>query len=127
MKKETRDALIWAAAMLVLALAATTAHKLGYISDDMVRRPVTAVFGLWMVWYGNRIPKRLAPSACALQAQRVSAWSMILSGIVYTGLWVFAPIETALWVGTAVVFGGIIVTLAYCLALQSRSKTRQSR
>src|SRR5438270_5737217 len=99
MKKEMIGALAWAGTMLALALGATFARKLGYIDRDTATRLVFGVFGLWMVWYGNLIPKRFAPNASARQAQRVSAWSMILSGFVYAALWVFAPMSAAIWGG----------------------------
>ena len=122
MRKELVGTAVWAIVMLGLAVGATLARKLGYIDSETVVRLVTGVFGLWMVWYGNRIPKRIAPNACARQAQRVAAWSMILSGIVYAALWTFAPIPVAAWGGTAAVFAGVAITFGYCLSLQSRAK-----
>ena len=75
-----------------------------------------------MVWYGNRIPKTFAPNACARQAQRVAAWSMVLSGFVYAGLWSFAPIPVAIWGGSGAVIAGVAVTLGYCLTLRAKTK-----
>ena len=95
MKKELIGALAWAGIMFALALGAIFAHKLGYIDRDTVIRVVTGPTGLWMAWYGNRIPKTVVPSARAGQAQRVAAWSLVLSGLVYAGLWAFAPIPVA--------------------------------
>jgi hypothetical protein len=123
MKKELTKALVWAGVMLVLALGAVFARKHGYIDGDMANRVVFVAIGLWMAWYGNRIPKTFAPSACARRAKRVSAWSMVLSGIIYTGLWAFAPISVAVWAGSGAVFASVAATLGYCLWLQSRSKT----
>ena len=59
MNKELMACLVWAGGMLVLTLGATFAHKLGSIDADTVTRLVIGVFGLWMVWYGNRMPKAM--------------------------------------------------------------------
>jgi hypothetical protein len=122
MKKELIGALAWAGIMFALALGASFAHKLGYIDRDTVIRMVTGPTGLWMAWYGNRIPKTVVPSARAGQAQRVAAWSLVLSGLVYTGLFAFAPIPVAATVGSGAVVAGIAVTLGYCLRLHAKVK-----
>jgi len=75
-----------------------------------------------IAWYGNRMPKTVVPSARAGQARRVAAWSLVLSGLIYAGLWAFAPIKVAVAAGTGVVFAGIAVTLGYCLSLRSKAK-----
>lgn len=123
MRNELIGALAWAGLMLVLAFGATFANRMGYISHDTVVRVVTGAIGLWLAWYGNRLPKTFVRSAQGRQAQRVAAWSMVLSGIVYAGLWTFAPIPVATWIGSGVVLAGIAVTLGYCLSLPERAKT----
>jgi hypothetical protein len=126
MKKELIANLAWAGVMLALALGASLAHRLGYIERDTVMRVVIGITGLWMAWYGNRIPKagvlRARSPACALQAQRVAAWSTVLSGLVYAGLWAFAPIPVATWGGAGAVLAGLIVTLGYCISLRDRER-----
>ena len=122
MKKELIGALTWAGIMFALALGATVAHRLGYIDRDTVIRVVTGPTGLWMAWYGNRIPKNVVPNARAGQAQRVAAWSLVLSGLVYTGLWAFAPVPVAIWGGSGAVVAGIAATLGYCLTLRAKAK-----
>jgi len=123
MKKELIGAAVWAGGMLVLALGASVAHRLGYIDRDTVTRMVSGVIGLWMAWYGNRIPKTFTKSAQARQVQRVAAWSQVLSGLVYAGLWAFAPIPVAIWVGSGAVLTGVAVTFGYCLSLQAWVKS----
>ena len=78
--------------------------------------------GLMIAWYGNRMPKTVVPSACARQARRVAAWAMVLSGLVYAGLWAFAPIPVAIWGGSGAVLAGVAVTLGYCLSLRAKAK-----
>ena len=125
MNKELMACLVWAGGMMALALGATFAHKLGYIDGDTVTRLVTGVIGLWMAWYGNRMPKAMVlvrVPAGARQARRVASWSLVLSGLVYAGLWVFAPIPVAITAGSGAVVAGIAVTLGYCLSLREKAK-----
>ena len=119
MKKQLTGALAWAGIMLALALGASVAHRLGYIDRDTVTRLVSGVIGLWIVWYGNRIPKTFTRSAQARRIQRVAAWSQVLSGLAYTGLWAFAPIPAAIWLGSGAILAGVAVTFGYCLSLQA--------
>jgi hypothetical protein len=123
--KELTACLVWAGGMMALALGATFAHKLGYINGDTVTRMVTGVTGLWMAWYGNSMPKAMVQvriPAGARQARRVASWSLVLSGLVYAGLWAFAPIPVAVTVGSGAVVAGIAVTFGYCLSLRDRAK-----
>jgi len=120
--KELMAGLAWGGGMIALALAASFARKLGYIDGDTVKRVVTGVIGLWLAWYGNRMPKTFVTNACARQARRVAGWSMVLSGLIYAGLWAFAPIPVAVTVGTSAVLAGIAVTLGYCLSLRAKAK-----
>lgn len=122
MKKELIGALAWAGAMFALALGTSFANKLGYIGHDTVLRVVTGVIGLWLAWYGNRLPKTFVRSTQGRQVQRFSAWSMVLSGLVYAGLWAFAPITVAVWGGLCAVLAGIAMTLGYCMSFQTRMK-----
>ena len=122
MKKDLIWGLTWAGGIIALALGATFARKLGYIDGDTVTRMVTGFNGLMIAWYGNRIPKAFAPSAQARQAKRVAGWSMVLSGLVYAGLWAFAPIPVAIAGGCGAVLVGIAVTLGYCLSLRAKAK-----
>ena len=69
MNKEIAGSLAWAGAILAVALAATAAHRLGFVDRDTVTRVVIGINGLMIAWFGNRIPKRFAPTASAKQAQ----------------------------------------------------------
>jgi hypothetical protein len=73
-----------------------------------------------IAYFGNRAPKAVAPSACAGRVARFTGWSMVLSGLLYTGLWAFAPIQVALTLGTGAVAAGVLGSLAYCFRLRTR-------
>src|SRR5690606_16322800 len=102
----------------------THARKLGYIEAETVTRIVMCATGLMVAWFGNRMPKRFVPDACARQATRVGGWSMALSGLIFAALWVFVPRQVAVVGGSAAVMAGILVTISYCLSLRNRTSTR---
>jgi hypothetical protein len=120
--KEIKAGLAWGGSVLVVALCAVVARKLGYIDSDTVTRVLFGTNGLMVAWYGNRIPKSVVSSAQARQAQRVAGWSMLLSGLLYAGLWAFAPMPVATTVGTGVILAGVAVTLGYCVARRPNAK-----
>ncbi len=69
--------LAWAGGMIALALGATFAHKLGYIDGDTVTRVVIGIIGLWMAWYGNRMPKAVvaeSPAPARPGGSRAGPW-----------------------------------------------------
>jgi hypothetical protein len=120
MNNDIKISLAWAGAIIAVALGATAARSMGYIDDETASRAV-AMNGLMIAYYGNRMPKAVAPSACAQQVKRVGGWAMVLSGIVYAAMFAFAPIMTAVWVGCGAVIAGMAVTFAYALRLRSRT------
>lgn len=122
MNKELVGSLAWGGGIIALALAASLARKLGYVDAETVTRMVIGANGLMIAWFGNRMPKTFVPQAWARQARRVGGWSMVLSGLVYAGLWAFAPMQTAVIGGCGAIIVGIAVTLGYCLALRDRAK-----
>jgi peptidoglycan/LPS O-acetylase OafA/YrhL len=120
MIRETKADLASGAAIILLALGATAARQFNYIDSDLVTRIVLCAIGLQLAWYGNRMPKVYVPEELARKVTRVGGWSLALSGLVYAGLWVFAPFDVALWVGCGAVVAGIIVTIAYGRSLRSK-------
>ena len=121
MKKQLIADLTWGVGIVVLALGATYARKLGYIEGETVTRLVLGATGLMVAWFGNRMPKTFVPSTRARQAQRVGGWSMALSGLAYAGLWAFAPFDVALIGGCSAILVGIAVTIGYCLSVRDRA------
>lgn len=121
MKKEIWGSLAWACAMIISALAASYAQRQGYIDQETVLR-VVAMNGLMIAWYGNHLPKTIAPSTHARQVNRFTGWVMVISGLIYAGFWAFAPLDLAMTVGTGAVALGVILTIGYCLGLRSQAR-----
>jgi hypothetical protein len=122
MNKELISDLAWGVGIVLLALGATHARKLGYIDGETVTRLVMGAIGLMVAWFGNRMPKRFVPEAWARRVTRVGGWSLALSGLVYAGLWAFAPVQVAVAGGSLAVLLGIAVTIGYCLSLRGKTK-----
>lgn len=123
MNKDITGSLAWAGGLLTLGLGASFARSQGVIDGDTTTRIVFTAIGLMVAWYGNRMPKALAPSECARQVARVGGWAMAVSGLVYAGLWAFAPLHVALYVGCGAIAAGVLVTIAYCLSVRARART----
>ncbi len=120
MKKDLLHDLAWGGGIVVLALCASYARSQGFIDHDTTTRIVIGATGLMIAAFGNRMPKRFVSSERARKAQRVGGWSLAISGLIYGGLWAFAPLNVALWVGCGAIIAGMAVTLGYCLWLRGR-------
>ena len=122
MSKDVRNDLAWGVAIVLLALASTFARQQGLIDAETVQRIVMGAIGLMVAWFGNRLPKKMVPSAGARRATRFAGWSMALSGLVYAGTWAFAPLPVAMTVGTGAVALSLIATIGYCLWLRGQAR-----
>ena len=96
MKKDLMISLGWGAGIVVLALIASYARKIGVMDQESVERVVLGATGLMVAAFGNRMPKTFAPTAAAQQVARVGGWSLAISGLIYAALWAFAPFQIAL-------------------------------
>lgn len=121
-RKDVFGNLAWGLAILAVALAGNWLRKQGVVDPDTVTRTVIGANGLMIAWMGNRLPKAFVPSACARRVRRFAGWSMAISGLVYAGLYAFAPLSVAFPVGCAVVVGGVALTFVYCLSQRAKSK-----
>lgn len=126
MNKEVVASLSWGIGIVALALGATFARRLGYLDGETVTRMVIGATGLMIASFGNRMPKTFVPHPWARQLRRVAGWSMALSGLVYAGLWAFAPIPVAVVGGCSAVAAGIAVTLGYGLSLRAKARAADS-
>ena len=122
MNRDLINSLAWGGGIVALALACSLARSLGYLDQETTLRIVLGATGLMIASFGDRIPKRFAPSAGARKAQRVTAWSMVLSGLVYAAAFALAPtMMTAIVIGCGAILIGMAVTFGYCLSLRSRT------
>lgn len=114
MNKELVGSLAWGIGILILAILASLARARGLIDQDTTTRIVLGATGLMVVAFGNRIPKTFVSSETARKAKRVAGWSMVISGFIYAGAFIFAPMQVAIWLGCGAVATGIVVTILYC-------------
>ena len=122
MKKDLIESLAWGGGVFVLALVCSVARNLGYIDQETTTRIVLGATGLMIAAFGNRIPKTFAPGACARKVQRFTAWTLVLSGLIYTGAFIFAPMDMAVVIGCGAIILGIAINFIYCLSLRNRAK-----
>lgn len=112
MKAETLAGVIWAGAILILALGGALALSAGLMDKDMATRLVMGLNGLVLAWYGNRLPKAVQPDARARQASRVAGRVLVAGGLANAGFWAFAPVDTAIVYGTGAIAAAAAITLA---------------
>ncbi len=122
MTNDLKGSLAWSVGIVAIALVATLARQLNFIDGDSVTRIVLGVTGLMVAWYGNRMPKAFVTNTEARKVTRVGGWSIALSGLVYAGLWAFAPMSVALLVGCGAVLAGIVLTIGYCVSLRAKAR-----
>ena len=122
MTNDLKGSLAWSVGIVAIALVATLARQLNFIDGDSVTRIVLGVTGLMVAWYGNRMPKAFVTNTEARKVTRVGGWSMALSGLVYAGLWAFAPMSVALLIGCGAVLAGIVLTIGYCVSLRAKAR-----
>jgi hypothetical protein len=123
-RKELQGSLMWAAGIVLIALAGSYARRQGLLEPETVTRLVIGLNGLMIAWMGNRMPKAFVPQVWAQRVRRVGGWSLTLSGLIYASLFAFAPMQVAVWGGTAAVVTGIAVTLGYCISLRNKAKAK---
>ena len=120
MIKDVANSLMWGGGIVVLALIASTARAHGLIDHETTMRIVLGATGLMVVAFGNRIPKAFSNSEGARKAKRVAGWSMVISGLIYAGAFIFAPMQMGIWIGCGAVVVGIAITFLYCAHLRGR-------
>lgn len=118
--KRTSVALAFAIFILGSAAALSYAKSLGLIGPDAARATMQVMIGLMLAAYSNLMPKDLgawrgSPETMARSqsALRVGGWSMTLAGLIYAGLWAFAPLAVADVASMAVVGAALLITLGY--------------
>jgi hypothetical protein len=119
-KRDLVPNLAWAGAIMLVALVGSAIRRMGYLDSETLTRTVIGANGLMIAWMGNRMPKAFVAGACARRVRRVGGWAMALSGVVYAGMFAFAPLSLAYPVGAGAVFLGVAVTVGYCLLQRSK-------
>lgn len=123
-RKSIRDALILAGAMLAGTLALTVANKaLGWIDSDTTTREVMVLIGLMLVVTGNGMPKKqegppaqtIGDIATRQSILRVGGWALLLGGVIWVALWIFAPRDIATAGSIAAVAISTIVMIGYTI------------
>ena len=129
--KRTSIAIAVAVLFLGSAAALRYAQSLDLIGPDAAKRTIQVMVGLILAVYSNLMPKdvgRWPSSALAVaraqSALRVGGWSMTLAGLVYAGLWGFAPLGFANIASVVVVHRRCLSPwyAARCTLLACRSK-----
>jgi hypothetical protein len=133
-KKSIRSALILAGAMLVGTLLLTVAHKqFGLIDQETTTRGVMVLIGLMLVAVGNGMPKQqdgppsqtIGDVVVRQSITRVGGWAMMLGGLIWVGLWAFAPRDQAQVGSMAAVATAVVVMVAYAI-VRYRAHRRSS-
>lgn len=122
MSKDVMGGLAWGVGILVAALGVRLARETGYLEAETGTRIVISLIGLMVAWFGNQMPKAFVPAAWARKVRRVGGWAMALSGLVYAGLWAFAPIPVAVVLGCGAIVAGMAVSIGYCFFLRAKTK-----
>jgi hypothetical protein len=132
--KRTSIAIVVAVVFLGSAAALKYAASVELIGPDTARRVVQVMAGLMLAAYANLMPKDIgrwrASAVAAARTQsalRVSGWAMTLAGLVYAGLWAFAPLGFADVASMVVVASAMLITMGYggraLLACRSKRTT----
>jgi hypothetical protein len=78
-----------------------------------------ALYGLFIAYYGNSIPKVLMRSERAITARRFAGWAMVLAGLATTGIWIFVTTDEAASLTIFVVGGAVLLVAMICLLSRS--------
>jgi len=122
--KSLRSALILAGAQVAGALILTLANRMfGWIDDETATRGVMILIGFGLMTIGNAMPKQhegppsqtVRDIAIRQSITRVGGWMMMLGGLIWIGLWVFAPRDLAVSGGITAVGAASLVMMAYAV------------
>jgi len=112
-----------AGAILGGSLLLTLGRQQGWLDAEFVMRGLNVILGLAFAVYGNAIPKmmdatppnNLREATVAQAIGRVAGWSMTLAFVVWTALWVFAPLPIAKIASIAAVVANLVVMVGYSI------------
>jgi hypothetical protein len=109
-------ALGFAAFLILVSLAAVLADRQGWIGTGMPDRIVGVLIGLTVAVFSNPAAKRLpgagdgeARTAAHAAFRRFFALTLVLAGIGYSTVWLFAPVALAPWIAVGVMLAGFVI------------------
>jgi hypothetical protein len=121
-KSSIRGALILAGIQVGGALLLTLAHKqFGWIDGETATRGVMVLIGVVLVITGNAMPKKqegppsqtISDVAARQSILRVGGWALMTGGLIWVGLWAFAPRDIAEVGSIAAVATSVVVMVVY--------------
>ena len=121
MRKEILFGLGAASLILGAAAASRYGQSAGLIDGDTGKRVVQVVIGLYLAWYGNRMPKSvgkwssLGGARWSQSVLRVGGWSLTLAGLAHALLWATQPMPVARPAAMIVVATATLVTMGYAV------------
>ncbi|WP_306253037.1 hypothetical protein [Parvularcula sp. IMCC14364] len=131
-KEETalnlQRAVFGACLMVGGSLGVVLVEEVGLVGPGFEKRAVGVFLGLMLVMTGNFLPKTVRPltaencdPARAMATERFAGWVFVLAGLVYAGIWLFAPIEQAPLGSSLIGLAAFFVVLAAWLRLREKS------
>jgi uncharacterized membrane protein YgdD (TMEM256/DUF423 family) len=110
--KTIRASLVIAGVQVFAGVLLALASSRGFISNETMLRGAMMVVGLGLAAVANMIPKRPdGPPPPTLQlavlrqtVMRTAGWAMMVGGLLFAGLWAFAPLDVAP-IGAAIALG----------------------
>jgi hypothetical protein len=112
--------------VMAAMLAFGVAKRTGALDPDLARRGAAAMLGLMLIVTGNYIPKlRLfQPSGTqtgASAVDRFAGWTLVAAGLAFIGIWLLAPIDTAMLASPMIGAAGLLLVLARWLIWGERT------
>lgn len=107
-------------------------RETGLIEGDFGKRLAAAMMGLLVAICGNVLPKvarriemTRETAAAYASADRLAGFALVVAGIAYSGIWLFAPLERAVFGASLVGLGGFFLALGLWL-LKARPTSSHS-
>jgi hypothetical protein len=103
-------------------VAIALGRETGMIEGDFGKRLAAAMMGLLVAICGNVLPKvaqriemARETAAAYASADRLAGFVLVIAGAAYAAIWIFAPLERAVFGASMVGFGGFFLALGLWL------------
>lgn len=114
--------LLFAGGFLVLTAGVVYAKKQGLVSGETPLRATMVVFGVFLAFQANFIPKKVAASARGRSVQRLAGWAFVLSGLAYGAVYLVLPLDWAAIASMVPVAAALLSVLTYCLWTRANAR-----